>query len=306
MPVGVDQRRRAPPLSPSSSHGAGRGTRDLVLLTLGTGVGGGVRARRPALPRLGRGRAHGDRRGRRAVPGRLHRAAATSSRTAPGSAADRLARASCSGPTRDAHDLVEQRHPALDEIGRHLGAAIASLVNLFDPGRRRHRRRLRRRGGRAAARAGARGRAARGARRRPATVRLAVAELGPRPRGDRRRRSSRSRRSGRSAAVPLAVCATPIGNLDDVTLRVLDELREADVVLCEDTRHTAAPARPPRDRGAARSPTTSTTRPSGSREVLPRLVAGERIALVSDAGLPGHLRSGRRGSCGRRSPRACR
>ena len=39
--------------------------------------------------------------------------------------------------------------------------------------------------------------------------------------------------------MPLAVCATPIGNLEDVTLRVLAELREADVVLCEDTRHTA-------------------------------------------------------------------
>ena len=38
--------------------------------------------------------------------------------------------------------------------------------------------------------------------------------------------------------MPLAVCATPIGNLEDVTLRVLTELREADVVLAEDTRHT--------------------------------------------------------------------
>ena len=38
--------------------------------------------------------------------------------------------------------------------------------------------------------------------------------------------------------MPLAVCATPIGNLGDVTLRVLEELREAEVVLCEDTRHT--------------------------------------------------------------------
>ena len=36
----------------------------------------------------------------------------------------------------------------------------------------------------------------------------------------------------------LSVCPTPIGNLEDVTLRVLRELREADVVLCEDTRHT--------------------------------------------------------------------
>ena len=38
--------------------------------------------------------------------------------------------------------------------------------------------------------------------------------------------------------MPLAICATPIGNLDDVTLRVLDELRAAERVLCEDTRRT--------------------------------------------------------------------
>ena len=38
--------------------------------------------------------------------------------------------------------------------------------------------------------------------------------------------------------MPLAVCATPIGNLEDVTLRVLRELGEADLVLAEDTRHT--------------------------------------------------------------------
>ena len=36
----------------------------------------------------------------------------------------------------------------------------------------------------------------------------------------------------------LSICATPIGNLEDVTLRVLRELAECDVVLCEDTRHT--------------------------------------------------------------------
>ena len=38
--------------------------------------------------------------------------------------------------------------------------------------------------------------------------------------------------------MPLAVCATPIGNLEDVTLRVMRELAEADLVLCEDTRQT--------------------------------------------------------------------
>jgi predicted NBD/HSP70 family sugar kinase len=49
-----------------------------------------------------------------------------------GRAADRLAQATL-GPPATARDLVELRHPALAEIGRHLGSAIASLVNLFDP-----------------------------------------------------------------------------------------------------------------------------------------------------------------------------
>ena len=38
--------------------------------------------------------------------------------------------------------------------------------------------------------------------------------------------------------MPLAVCATPIGNLADVTLRVLEELAAAELCSCEDTRHT--------------------------------------------------------------------
>lgn len=86
--------------------------------------------------------------------------------------------------------------------------------------------------------------------------------------------------------MPLAICATPIGNLDDVTLRVLAELRAADRILCEDTRRTrillarhGVDARLEsyhRHNEAART-----------ASVVDRLNAGERVALVSDAGLPG-------------------
>ena len=84
----------------------------------------------------------------------------------------------------------------------------------------------------------------------------------------------------------LAVCATPIGNLEDVTLRVLRELGEADLVLCEDTRHTRGLL----ERHGLRARLLSYHRHNEAArvaEILPRLAAGERIALVSDAGLPG-------------------
>jgi 16S rRNA (cytidine1402-2'-O)-methyltransferase len=86
--------------------------------------------------------------------------------------------------------------------------------------------------------------------------------------------------------VPLAVCATPIGNLEDVTLRVLDELRAADVVLCEDTRHTRVLL----ERHGISVRVLSYHEHNEAKrtaELLPRLEAGERVALVSDAGLPG-------------------
>jgi 16S rRNA (cytidine1402-2'-O)-methyltransferase len=87
--------------------------------------------------------------------------------------------------------------------------------------------------------------------------------------------------------MPLAVCATPIGNLQDVTLRVLDELRFADIVLCEDTRHTRVLL----DRHGIVQPHLLSyhehNEAKRTAEVLPRLQAGERVALVSDAGVPG-------------------
>jgi 16S rRNA (cytidine1402-2'-O)-methyltransferase len=93
--------------------------------------------------------------------------------------------------------------------------------------------------------------------------------------------------------VALAVCATPIGNLDDVTLRVLAELREADVVLAEDTRHTRGLlARHGIDARLVSYHEHNEAARVG--ELLPRLLAGERVALVSDAGLPGVSDPGRR------------
>lgn len=85
--------------------------------------------------------------------------------------------------------------------------------------------------------------------------------------------------------MPLAVCATPIGNLDDITLRVLDELRAADLVLAEDTRHTRGLLE---RHGIAAPPLSYHEHNEAARvaELLPRLEAGERIALVTDAGMP--------------------
>ena len=83
----------------------------------------------------------------------------------------------------------------------------------------------------------------------------------------------------------LSVCPTPIGNLEDVTLRVLRELREADVVLCEDTRHTRVLL----ERHDIRARLLSYHEHNEAKrtaEIVPRLLAGERVALVSDAGMP--------------------
>ena len=86
--------------------------------------------------------------------------------------------------------------------------------------------------------------------------------------------------------MPLAICATPIGNLEDVTLRVLGELAAADTVLCEDTRHTRGLLL----RHGIEAWLVSYHEHNEARrtaELLPRLQAGERLALVSDAGMPG-------------------
>jgi 16S rRNA (cytidine1402-2'-O)-methyltransferase len=83
----------------------------------------------------------------------------------------------------------------------------------------------------------------------------------------------------------LLVCPTPIGNLQDVTLRVLDALREADMVACEDTRHTAVLlAR----HGISAQLISLHEHNERARagELVARIRDGAAVALVSDAGTP--------------------
>jgi 16S rRNA (cytidine1402-2'-O)-methyltransferase len=83
----------------------------------------------------------------------------------------------------------------------------------------------------------------------------------------------------------LIVCPTPIGNLEDVTLRVLAALREADVVACEDTRRT----RTLLDRYGVSATLVSYhehNEQARSAELVRRMRAGSVVALVSDAGMP--------------------
>lgn len=89
-----------------------------------------------------------------------------------------------------------------------------------------------------------------------------------------------------NSAGVLLVCATPIGNLGDVTLRVLDALRTADVIAAEDTRVT----RKLLSRYEIRTPLEAYhehNRAAKTPELVGRIERGERIALVSDAGTPG-------------------
>ena len=89
----------------------------------------------------------------------------------------------------------------------------------------------------------------------------------------------------RPIAAGLHITATPIGNLGDITLRALNTLAAADLVLCEDTRITsrllqrfqiATPMKPYHDHNGAK------VRP----KVIEAIQAGKAIALVSDAGTP--------------------
>ncbi len=84
----------------------------------------------------------------------------------------------------------------------------------------------------------------------------------------------------------LYICPTPIGNLDDITLRVLKVLEEVDIIAAEDTRHTIKLL----NHFEIKKPLTSyhehNKREKG-KTLIHKLLNGEDIALVSDAGMPG-------------------
>ena len=84
----------------------------------------------------------------------------------------------------------------------------------------------------------------------------------------------------------LYVVATPIGNLEDITLRALRVLKEVDVVYCEDTRVTKK-LLDRYDIHTSLKRLDANVEMQKSAEVLERLMKGERVAYVSDAGTPG-------------------
>ncbi len=83
----------------------------------------------------------------------------------------------------------------------------------------------------------------------------------------------------------LIVCPTPIGNLEDVTLRTLTTLREADVIACEDTRRTGKLL----ERFGVSGKLVSYNEQNERRragELVKQMDSGATVALVSDAGMP--------------------
>jgi 16S rRNA (cytidine1402-2'-O)-methyltransferase len=84
----------------------------------------------------------------------------------------------------------------------------------------------------------------------------------------------------------LYLVGTPIGNLEDITLRALRVLKSADLIACEDTRQTHKLL----NHFGIAAPTTSChehNEMEKTPELVARLKAGARIAVVSDAGMPG-------------------
>lgn len=98
--------------------------------------------------------------------------------------------------------------------------------------------------------------------------------------------SIRKKENDMTEAGALFVCATPIGNLEDISLRVLRILKEVDVIAAEDTRHT----RKLLNYYDIHTPLTSChehNEQEKGRKIIEQIKAGKSVALVSDAGTPG-------------------
>ena len=85
----------------------------------------------------------------------------------------------------------------------------------------------------------------------------------------------------------LYLVATPIGNLEDMTFRAVRLLREADVIACEDTRRTRGLLAHFSIAGKPLLSCHEHNEEARAAELVERVAAGERVALVSDAGMPG-------------------
>ncbi len=336
LPVFVDNDANTAMLA-EWRFGAARGAQDAVLLTIGTGIGGGlVVGGQIARGALGAGaelghmviQADGPRcQGNCPNRGCLESLASGTAlaREALRVASERpesgLGRALASGRdiggplvTELAHDGDAAALDVLALIGGRLGVGIANLVNIFNPDvvvvgggviaagdlllaparavvaeralspSKEHARIVPARFG---AESGMLGAAA-----------LALVVLGPGTptisRDDHHFESLRRPPHGflaMSVSAPdrmpgrLVVCPTPIGNLEDITLRVLSALREADVVACEDTRRTRVLL----DRYGVSGTLISYHEHNEAvraEELVARMLRGDVVALVSDAGMP--------------------
>ncbi|MDP2757363.1 MAG: 16S rRNA (cytidine(1402)-2'-O)-methyltransferase [Desulfurivibrionaceae bacterium] len=99
-------------------------------------------------------------------------------------------------------------------------------------------------------------------------------------------KNSQPATGGSTKSGTLFVVATPIGNLEDITLRALRILREVDLIAAEDTRHT----RKLLSHFDIHTPLISYYKEkeaSRAQEIVARLLSGAQVALVSDAGTPG-------------------
>jgi 16S rRNA (cytidine1402-2'-O)-methyltransferase len=88
--------------------------------------------------------------------------------------------------------------------------------------------------------------------------------------------------------------ATPIGNLGDLSVRAVEELRAADAIACEDTRRTGRLLQHADVRGKTLLRVDDHTEASRVPEIVGRVERGERIAVVTDAGTPGIADPGER------------